>query len=93
MTQVASKKKLNIQKEIVKVTAHFREQGSVLRGDAEAFCDGFEIEIQVESGESPETIRDLICLARQMCFTEVALSGQTPVTLSASLNGAPLDQP
>lgn len=91
MTQVASKKKLNIQKEIVKVTAHFREQGSVLRGDAKAFCDGFDIEIQIESEESSETIRELIRLARQMCFTEVALTGQTPVTFSASLNGTPLD--
>lgn len=93
MTQVASKKKLNIQKEIVKVTAHFREQGSVLRGDAEAFCEGFEVEIQIESEESLQTIRDLIHLARRMCFTEAALTGQTSVTVSASLNGAPLDQP
>lgn len=93
MTQVASKKKLNVQKETVKVTAHFREQGSVLRGDATAFCDGFDIEIKIESEESSETIRDLIRLARQMCFTEAALTGQTPVTLSASLNGATLDEP
>jgi organic hydroperoxide reductase OsmC/OhrA len=91
VTQVASKKKLNLQKEIVKVTAHFRETGSVLRGDAEAFCDGFEVEIQIESEEPLQAIQELVRLARRMCFTEVALTGHTPVTVSATLNGELID--
>jgi len=92
VTQVASKKKLNLHKEIVKVTAHFHEQGSVLRGDAEAFCDGFEVEIQIESDEPQPVIAELIRLARRMCFTEVALKNHTPITISATLNGQPLNQ-
>ncbi|MFN7035316.1 MAG: OsmC family protein [Bellilinea sp.] len=92
MTQVASKKRLNLRKETVKVTAHFREQGSVLRGDAEAFCDGFEVEVQIESDEPPSTIQELVRLARRMCFTEVALTSQTPITVIATLNGNPLYQ-
>ena len=39
ITQVANKKKLSVRNEKVLVTAHFHEEGSVLRGDAEGFCD------------------------------------------------------
>ncbi|MEW6503310.1 MAG: hypothetical protein AB1457_05035 [Chloroflexota bacterium] len=83
---------MNIRKETVKVTAHFREQGSVLRGDAEAFCDGFEVEMQIESDEPLPVIQDLVRLARRMCFTEVALTNNTPITVTAKLNGNPLEQ-
>jgi organic hydroperoxide reductase OsmC/OhrA len=69
------------------VTAHFHEQGSVLRGDAEGFCDGFEVEISLDSDETAEQIDLLIQLARQMCFTEKALMGSVPVNVSLHLNG------
>lgn len=87
MSQVATKRKLRIQNERVKVTAHFHESGSVLRGDAEGFCDGFEIEILLDSQEPLEKIADLIQLARQMCFTEKALAGNTPITIKKTING------
>lgn len=69
------------------MTAHFHEQGSVLRGDAEGFCDGFEVEISLDSDESTEQTDLLIRLARQMCFTEKALMGSVPVKVSLQLNG------
>ncbi len=69
------------------MTAHFHEQGSVLRGDAEGFCDGFEVEISFDSDESTEQTDLLIRLARQMCFTEKALMGSVPVKVSLQLNG------
>ena len=47
------------------VTAHFHEQGSVLRGDAEGFCDRFEIEILIESDEDPQKIADLVRISRE----------------------------
>lgn len=75
----------------MRVTAHFHEQGSVLRGDAEGFCDGFEVEISIESDESPEKIAELIRLARQMCFTEKALMGSTPVVVRNVVNGKATD--
>lgn len=87
MSQVAAKKKLVIRNERVKVTAHFHEQGSVLRGDAEGFCDGFEVEISLDSEESMEQITTLIHLARQMCFTEKALVGSVPVQVIQQVNG------
>ncbi|MHB1118958.1 MAG: hypothetical protein ACYC11_02745 [Bellilinea sp.] len=71
----------------MRVTAHFHEQGSVLRGDAEGFCDGFEVEISLDSDESREQISELIRLARQMCFTEKALIGSTPLEVKQILNG------
>jgi hypothetical protein len=44
MSQVATKKKLVLRDERVKVTAHFRESGSVLRGTKEGSCEGFKYE-------------------------------------------------
>ncbi len=87
MSQVAAKRKLTLRKDHVRVTAHFHEQGSVLRGDAEGFCDGFEVEISIESDEPAEQITELIRLARQMCFTEKALMGSVPVTVKQTING------
>ena len=87
MSQVATKKKLHITNEKVVVTAHFHEQGSVLKGDAEGFCDGFEIEILLESNEPAERLETLISLARRMCFTEKALTGSIPVKVTQTING------
>jgi organic hydroperoxide reductase OsmC/OhrA len=80
-----------LRDERVKVIGRFHEQGSVLRGDAEGFCDGFEIEIVIESDEPASEIRELVRLARQMCFTEQALAGNTPITVHQTLNQQPLD--
>jgi hypothetical protein len=59
----------------------------VLRGDAEGFCDGFEIQISLDSNEPVAAVAALVRLARQMCFTEKALVGNTPVAVSQMLNG------
>ena len=69
------------------VTARFHEHGSVLRGDAEGFCDGFEVEIQLDSSEPATELEILITLARRMCFTEKALTGSIPVSVTQTLNG------
>jgi organic hydroperoxide reductase OsmC/OhrA len=81
---------MSISNERVKVTAHFHEQGSVLRGDVEGFCDSFEIHISMDSEEGQEKIAELIRLARRMCFTEKALTGSVPVSVTQSLNQADL---
>lgn len=92
MSQVAAKKKIDIRNERVKITAHFHEQGSVLRGDAEGFADGFEIAISLDSDAPEADIRELIRLARQMCFTEKALAGETSLTVRQELNGQTLTE-
>jgi organic hydroperoxide reductase OsmC/OhrA len=63
----------------------------VLRGDAEGFCDGFEVEISIESDEQEEKIAELIRLARQMCFTEKALIGSVSVTVNQTINGQEIE--
>jgi uncharacterized OsmC-like protein len=90
VSQVATKKKLKISNERVTVTAYFHEQGSVVKGDAEGFCDSFDIEMSLESSESEEEIANLIRLSRKMCFTEKALTGSASVNVSQKLNQQPL---
>ncbi len=90
MSQVAAKKKLSITDERVKVTARFKEQGSVLRGDSEGTCEGFEVELALESDEPQPEIAELIRLAHRMCFTEAALTGNVPVAHRHYLNGQSL---
>ena len=92
MSQAAAKKRIAVHDERIKVSAHFHEQGSVLRGDAEGFADGLEIEISLESEASEEQIRELVRLAHQMCFTEKALAGGVPLTQRHTLNGRALDE-
>lgn len=87
MSQVATKKKLIIRNERVRVVGHFHEQGSVLAGTAAGFCDGFDVEVDIESDEPSEAIASLVQMARQMCFTGQALSGATPVMVTSRLNG------
>lgn len=63
----------------------------MLRGDAEGFCDGFEVEISLESDEEPDKVAELIRLARRMCFTEKALMGSVPVSVTQTINGQKID--
>jgi len=88
VSQVAAKKKLKISNEKVLVTAYFHEQGSVLRGDAEGFCDRFEVEILIDSDEPGVELETLVRLARQMCFTEKALTGSVAVEVTQTINGS-----
>ncbi len=91
MSQVATKKKLVLRDERVKVTAHFREQGSVLRGTSEGMCEGFDIELSIESDEPAEKIAELIRLSHRMCFTEVALAREVRLRKRHNLNGQPIE--
>jgi organic hydroperoxide reductase OsmC/OhrA len=87
LSQVAAKRKTEMKHEHVLVIGHFHEQGSVLKGDAEGFCDGFDVEITLDSSSPQKEIETLIRLARRMCFTEKALVGSVPVRVSQKLNG------
>ena len=75
----------------VRVQAHFREQGSVLRGTAEGHCTVFEVGMAFESGEAEETIAELIRMARQMCFTESALTKEVEAAHRYWLKGRAID--
>lgn len=87
MSQVAAKKRLKFKDERVKVIAHFREEGAVLAGTQQGFCEDFEIELSL-NGELPSNeIAKLIQLAHRMCFTESALSGVIKITSRHIYNG------
>ena len=72
-------RKLKIKELRVKVTAHFHEEGSVLRGDKRGHVEGFDVEISFETEEAEETIEKALELAHQMCFTEAAITQAVPV--------------
>jgi uncharacterized OsmC-like protein len=91
VSQVAVKKNLVLRDARVKVTAHFLEQGSVLRGTSEGLCEGFDIELSIESDESEDEIIELIQLSHQMCFTEVALAEEIQLKKQHNLNGQPIE--
>lgn len=58
----------------------------MLKGDAEGFCDSFDIEIKMDSAEDPDAIDELIILSRKMCFTEKALQGSIPIHVKQEIN-------
>ncbi len=84
-------RKLALQDERVRVTARFREQGSVLKGTKEGECEGMQVELWLESDEPLAEIADLIRLARRMCFTEDALTRPVDLKVTHWLNGEPIE--
>ena len=80
-----------IRNERVKVNAHFHEMGSIQQGSKTGSCDGFEVEVSLDTEEPPERIAELIRLAHEMCFTEAALLSPVPVTARHVVNGRPFD--
>ncbi len=84
-------RKVALHDERVKVTARFREQGSILKGTKEGECRVFRVELWLDSDEPAGEIADLIRLARRMCFTEDALSRPMELRVSQWLNGEPIE--
>ena len=74
------------------MTAHFRQQGSVLQGTQQGTFEGYEIEFSADSEEPPGKIASLIRLARKMCFAEAALSQKASLVDRYFLNGQPLEE-
>lgn len=80
-------RKLTVKDLRVKVIAHFREDGSVLKGDKRGYVDGFEVEISFETEETGEDVQEALELAHRMCFTEAAITQAVPVTAKHVING------
>lgn len=79
-------KKMKISELRVKVTAHFHEEGSVLRGDKRGHVDGFDVEVSFETEETDEAVQKALELAHQMCFTEAAITKAVPVRAKHIVN-------
>jgi uncharacterized OsmC-like protein len=90
MSQVAAKKRITFKDERVKVIAHFREEGAVLAGTQQGFCEDFEIEFSANGDLPAEEMSKLIQLAHRMCFTESALSSIVKIKARHIYNGQEL---
>jgi uncharacterized OsmC-like protein len=91
VTQVSKMKKIAIRDEQVKARVHFHEEGSVLAGTKQGFCDSWELELSLASDHPAEEIRELYRLAHRMCFAEAALREGARPTCRHYLNGQPLE--
>ena len=87
MSQAAAVKKLELTDENVQVLARFREQGSILGGTKEGGCQGFEIQLAIQSPEQETQLLDLIRQAHRMCFTEAVLTNAVAITSRHLING------
>lgn len=92
MSQVAAKKRLTIKDERVKVIAHFREEGAVLPGTQQGFCEDFEIEFSANGDLAVEEVSKMIQLAHRMCFTESALTNVVKINARHIYNGQILEE-
>ena len=91
MSQVAAKKRLTLRDERVRVIAHFREEGAVLAGTQQGFCEDFDIELSINGDMPREEIATLIRLAHRMCFTESALKGTPLIVARHVFNGEEIE--
>jgi hypothetical protein len=85
--------KTPIQKARVHVTMRNKTEGSVLQGTVQAGCLGIETQVELESDQPPDHVAAVIRNAENGCFTMQALLAPVEVTLTITLNGAPLPTP
>lgn len=83
--------KIEIKNARVVVRSRFRTDGSVLKETIKGSTQGFEIDIEVESEDSPERVAALVRNAEDGCFVMQAIKNPTEVKKNVTLNGAPLD--
>ena len=91
MSQVATKRRIEIHHERVDVTARFTQTGSVLRGDQRGRCSGIQIDVTLDSPAPPAVVAQLLRAAHRMCFAESALRECVPVESTHRLNGERLE--
>jgi organic hydroperoxide reductase OsmC/OhrA len=84
-------KKANIKEAQVKISSVFNMEGSVLKGNVNGICKGFDIHLFVISNESDETITNLIQMAHNSCFLENTLANPTNIQFKNYLNGNEID--
>ncbi|MFQ5860391.1 MAG: hypothetical protein ACE5IG_02425 [Dehalococcoidia bacterium] len=94
MTQIARyghMLKVNIGKVRAKVKAHYRLEGSVMRGDRRAWLDSVQTVFMVESTDEPEQVARVVRVAKNGCFARQALLHPVSMEESILLNGRPLE--
>ncbi len=76
----------------MRVTAHFRVDGSVLNDTILGRMLGAETVLEIDSPDSPERVARVVRNAERGCFVMQALLNPVPVSGRTLLNGAPLGE-
>ncbi len=90
---LARRLRIPLERATVKVRGRFWTEGSALAGTLRAGCDGFEMELGLESSAPPSEVARLVSLARSACYVEQALAQPVKVEATVTLNGRPLELP
>lgn len=91
VSNIAMRKKLAIRNERVRVTAHFLETGSILKGDKNGEAQRYEVEMLIDSDEDAQVIKDLMRMAHRMCFAEDSISKPIQLSYKHVLNGVSVE--
>jgi hypothetical protein len=82
--------KVKIDKARMHVTAHVRQEGSVLQQTIRGSWPGIETRLELDSSEPPERLAGVIRNAENGCFVLQALLNPVPVERTVIVNGASL---
>lgn len=85
--------KVEVRGARVRVTARFRQEGSVLQGTVRAACIAVDAHLELESNEATDRVATLVERAEAGCFLVQSLRNPVRVTTTAVLNGRRLDAP
>ncbi len=74
----------------ISIEATFREEGSVPEGTVRAHTDEIIVRLEIESGDDPEAVRELVRIAENGCWVLQSLQNPVNVVTSSILNGQPI---
>ncbi len=83
--------KIELKQVHVDQVIRFFRKGSILGGTIQSGSHGIEVQVDVESDESPDKIARLVRIAQDSCFTHGALAAPVPVETTVRLNGQALE--
>jgi hypothetical protein len=83
--------KIKVDSARVDVSARFSRGGALLNHSVFANCVGVDVQLYVDSLETPERVSGLLRNAEAGCYVMQALANPTPVTATFELNGVPIE--
>ena len=90
MTQIARyghMLKVHIGKIRAKAKAHYRTEGSVLRGDRRGWLDKLETAFDIESTDPAEKVAQVVRVAKNGCYVRQSLLNPVALAETVMLNG------
>ena len=83
--------KVDIKNARVHVAGRFRAEGSVLGQTIQAYSDGFDTRLEVESAEPLERVAGVIRNAENGCYVMQTIRQPVPVHTTVLVNGVAFD--